>query len=260
VRKTTTIEATVRGIRSALITVALAWPILASTRGASQLATAGTPDPNASVRPAPFAPLSRAGRSQGPNFFGEIVSTDARRVADWAIASRDNDGLPFVIIDKIRAKVFVFDNVGRLRGATFALLGRAHGDDTVAGIGNRKLSAIRPEERTTPAGRFVAALGHDFKQDILWIDYGNSISLHRVITGDPGDHRFQRLATPSPLDKRISYGCINVPVEFYEQIVVKTFTGTNGIVYILPETKTIEDVFPISGSADSAIANETSGR
>jgi hypothetical protein len=253
----TTIQSAVRGIRSVLVAIALVWPILAATRGTSQLATA---DPNASVRPPPFAPLPHTGRSQGPNFFGEVVSNDAKRVADWVVASRDNVGLPFIIIDKVQAKVFVFDNVGRLRGATLALLGRARGDDTVVGIGSRKLSAIRPEERTTPAGRFVAALGHDLKQDILWIDYGNSISLHRVISGDPGDNRFQRLATLSPLDKRISYGCINVPVEFYEQIVVKTFTGTNGIVYILPETKTIEDVFPITGSADSAIANETSGR
>lgn len=165
------------------------------------------------------------------------------------MASGDNHGLPIVIIDKIRAKVFVFDAGGQLRGAASALLGKARGDDSVPGIGNRKLSTIRPEERTTPAGRFVASLGHDFVQDILWIDYGASISLHRVIDGNPGDHRLQRLATTSPLDNRISYGCINVPVKFYEDVVVKTFTGTTGIVYILPEIKTIEDVFSISGGA-----------
>ena len=117
-------------------------------------------------------------------------------------------------------------------------------DDSAPGIGNRKLSTIRPEERTTPAGRFVAALGHDFKHDILWIDYGAAISLHRVIRGTPGDHRLERLATTSPLDKRITYGCVNVPVKFYEEVVLRTFTGTTGIVYILPEIKTIQDVFP----------------
>ncbi len=171
------------------------------------------------------------------------------------MASGDNDGLPFVIIDKIRAKVFVFDTGGRLRGATFALLGKARGDDSVPGIGSRKLSTIRPEERTTPAGRFVATLGHDFEQDILWIDYDASISLHRVVTGDPGDHRLQRLATISPLDKRISYGCVNVPVKFYEDVVLETFTGTTGIVYILPEIKTIRDVFSM---ADGAVGNGSS--
>jgi len=212
-------------------------------------------DPDASARHAPFASSSPAGQPRKANFLGEIASEDARRVADWVVVSGDNGGLPFVIIDKIRAKVFVFDNNGRLRGASLALLGKARGDDSAPDIGSRKLSTIRAEERTTPAGRFVATLGHDFKQDILWIDYGLSLSLHRVITGNPGDHRLQRLATASPLDKRISYGCVNVPVKFYEDIVLKTFTGTSGVVYILPEIKTIQDVFPISEGAAGAGGN-----
>ncbi len=166
------------------------------------------------------------------------------------MTSHDNNALPFAIIDKIRAKVFVFDKTGRLLGATLALLGMARGDNSVPGIGDRKLSAIRPQERTTPAGRFVADLGHDLGHDILWIDYSAAISLHRVIAGNPGDHRRQRLATASVLDKRISYGCINVPVKFYDDIVLKTFTGTSGIVYILPETKPIQDVFSLAGTAD----------
>ena len=194
-----------------------------------------------------FAASSSADQRQRADFLGEVASIDARRVADWAIVSGDNGGLPYVVIDKTRAKVFVFDSNGRLRGATFALLGKARGDDSFPGIGSQKLSTIRPEQRTTPAGRFVASLGHDLEQDILWIDYTTSISLHRVIRGTPGDHRLQRLATTSPLDKRISYGCINVPVKFFDNVVLETFSGTRGIVYILPEVKTIQEVFSISG-------------
>lgn len=171
-------------------------------------------------------------------------------------ASGDSHGMPFVIVDKVMAKAFVFDSTGRLLGAASVLLGRARGDDTVPGIGSRKLSTMGPEERTTPAGRFVASLGRDLKQDILWIDYKDSISMHRVIRGNPGDHRLERLATASPLDNRISYGCINVPVKFYEQVVLKTFTNTSGIVYILPEIKTIKDVFPAFVDADKAAGTD----
>ncbi len=185
------------------------------------------------------------GRPMQANFAGQLASTDARRVANWAVASRDNADLPFVVIDKAQAKVFVFDHTGLLQGATLALLGMARGDDSVPGIGNRKLGSMRPDERTTPAGRFMASLGNDLETDILWVDYGAAISLHRVIRGAPGDHRLQRLATPSPLDKRITYGCINVPVGFYDNVVRKTFAGTVGVVYILPEVKAINDVFPI---------------
>ena len=189
-----------------------------------------------------------AAAPEGPkraNFLEEPASEEARQVVDWVVSSGDNLSLPFVIVDKTGAKVFVFDSKGQLRGATPALLGLARGDDSVAGIGDRELSSIRPEERTTPAGRFVATLGQNLgEQDILWIAYDAAISLHRVITTSPKERRLQRLASASALDNRISYGCINVPAKFYDTVVSPDFTGTVGIVYILPETRSIRDVFP----------------
>ncbi len=176
------------------------------------------------------------------NFEQEHKSRDAQHVADWVVDSGNNQGMPFVIVDKRDAKVFVFYADGRLRGAARCLLGMARGDDSVPGIGDRELSDIRPEERTTPAGRFVASLGYNFhKQDVLWVDYDDAISMHRVIRTKI---RLKGLATPSPLDKRLSYGCINVPDKFYDNIVSPAFTGTKGIVYVLPETRSNSETFP----------------
>ncbi|MGA2400386.1 MAG: hypothetical protein ABSG91_01615 [Syntrophobacteraceae bacterium] len=180
------------------------------------------------------------------NFEREHKSRDAQHVADWVVDSGDNRGMPFVIVDKVDAKVFVFDADGRLSGAAPALLGLARGDDAIPGIGDRKLSDIRPEERTTPAGRFVASLGYNLHgKDILWVDYDGAVSLHRVITTNPKERRLQRLATPTPLDKRISYGCINVPAKFYDNVVSPAFTGANGIVYVLPETRSNSETFAL---------------
>ena len=179
------------------------------------------------------------------SFQGTPAANDVRQVADWVVDSGDNRGLPFVIVEKKDAEVFVFDPRGQILGAAPALVGLAPGDDSVPGIGDRPLADIRPEERTTPAGRFTASLGHDLgKLDVLWVDYADAISLHRVITTNPKERRLQRLATPTPLDNRISYGCINVPKSFFEHIVQPAFTGTNGIVYVLPEIKSMRDVFP----------------
>jgi len=178
------------------------------------------------------------------NFEREHKSRNARHVADWVVDSGDNRGMPFVIVDKMDAKVFVFDADVRLRGAAPALLGMAVGDDAIPGIGDREMSSLRPEERTTPAGRFVASLGYNFHgKDVLWVDYDGAVSLHRVITTNPRERRLQRLATPTPLDNRISYGCINVPAKFYNNVVSPAFTGTHGIVYVLPETRSNSEIF-----------------
>jgi hypothetical protein len=53
------------------------------------------------------------------------------------------------------------------------------------------------------------------------------------------------LATPTPSDNPISYGCINVPANFYNNVVSPAFAGTYGIVYVLPETRSISESFAL---------------
>jgi hypothetical protein len=183
-------------------------------------------------------------RPRRANFEHEHASAVAKHIADWIVDSGDSHNMPFVLVDKAGAKVYVFHADGRLRGASPALLGLAVGDDAVPGIGKRKLASIRPDERTTPAGRFLASMDHNLSGgDILWVDYDGAISLHPVITTNPKERRAQRLATPTPLDNRISYGCINVPAAFFKNVVSVAFKSTNGIVYVLPETRSAQTVF-----------------
>lgn len=221
-----------------------AQPALA-VEGAAQSAVSG---PGSIATQDAFAtktsPTAAPQDARRASFGQEHASPEARHVANWVIDSRDNRSLPFLIVDKSDARVFLFDASGKLRGAAPALLGLAQGDDAVPGIGNRKLSTIRPEERTTPAGRFVASLDKNlYGEEILWVDYDTAIALHRVITSNAKERRAQRLESSSPSDRRISYGCINVPVKFYENVVSPAFTGTDGIVYVLPETRSARQVF-----------------
>lgn len=177
--------------------------------------------------------------------FGNVFpSPESRQLADWVVDAQDNQALPFVIVDKAAARVFVFTASGRLQAAAPALLGLARGDDSEPGIGDLPLSRIPPAHRTTPAGRFVADLGRNTRgQDILWVDYANAISLHRVATGNARERRQERLNSPGIDDNRISYGCINVPVEFYERFIRPAFSQSSGIVYVLPETRPAQAVF-----------------
>ena len=235
-RRRTMVAVVADGLCVGLLVAALAFPQAVAARSLGLLSNANGPAPATE-------PLTESGPKRA-NFLGEPASDDTRQMADWVTASGDNRSLPFVIVDKVDARVFVFDDHGQLRGASRALLGLARGDDWAVGIGNRKMSSMRPEERITPAGRFVASLGHDTNgHDILWVDYADAIALHRVVTSNPKEHRLQRLASPSPLERRISYGCINVPAQFYDGVVIPAFTGRQGIAYILPETRSIGQVF-----------------
>ena len=222
---------------SALVLGTFLTPAAAQNLSPGPIAYPGS-DPSVATPEIASAPAKLA------NFVQEESTPESRKLADWVVDSANNTNLPFIIIDKVNAKAFVFDAQGQLKGATSVLLGLAVGDDSVPGIGQRKLSSIRPDERTTPAGRFVASLDRDIhNKEILWVDYDTAVSLHAVVKGTPKERRAERLASPSPLDKRISYGCINVPVKFYEKVVSPIFTGTNGIVYVLPETRSAKEVF-----------------
>jgi hypothetical protein len=156
----------------------------------------------------------------------------------------DNHKAPFIIIDKTQARLWLFSAAGQPMGDTPVLLGLAKGDNSVPGIGDRAMKDIRPHERTTPAGRFMAEAGRNADgEDIFWIDYDAAVSMHRVRATNPSERRLQRLATPSPADNRISYGCINVPAQFYNQRIQPALASQHGVVYVLPESMPLQSMF-----------------
>jgi hypothetical protein len=161
-------------------------------------------------------------------------------VASWAVASGDNQNLPFVVVDKIASTLFVFDAQGTVQASTPVLLGLTRGDHSMPGVGTRPIAQLRAVDRTTPAGRFVGTPGKNIHgEEIIWIDYDAALSIHRVRAGPPGERRLERLASSTTADNRISYGCVNVPLQFYHQVIAPTF-ARKGIVYILPETAAVQ--------------------
>jgi hypothetical protein len=174
----------------------------------------------------------------------EQVSTDVRFVANWIADSRDNGYRDFIIVDKKSARLHTFDANARLRQSSAILLGSASGDDSVPGIGSKPIAQVRPSERTTPAGRFVGQRGRNTAgEDVIWVDYDAAVSMHRVRATNAKERRLERLVTPTINDKRISYGCINVPTAFYEAHINPLFRAARAIIYILPEVRTTQQVF-----------------
>lgn len=168
---------------------------------------------------------------------GNAAQGDAQRLASAAVAAGDNKSGQFAVVDKQLARVFVFKADGALLASSPVLLGLAHGDHSVPGIGERKMSEIKPEERTTPAGRFASEPGRNLSgEDIVWVDYDAAVSMHRVRPTVKAERRLERLATATAADNRITFGCINVPTRFYDVYVKPALGDRQGVVYVLPET------------------------
>jgi hypothetical protein len=173
------------------------------------------------------------------------LSEAAARVSAWVAAAHDNGPLPYIIIDKQAAALFLFDRNGAPRGETPVLIGVGVGDDSSPGVGAKTLAEIGPAERTTPAGRFLAKYGRAFGHThVLWVDYTDSVAIHAVITTHKEEHRIERLLSPTPDDNRITLGCINVGADFYSRQVRSLFARNGGVVYVLPDTKSLDEVFP----------------
>ncbi len=192
------------------------------------------------------AQLSRQHSSPGrlPDFGQEKPSQDVRHIANWSFVTGDHAGKAVVILDKREAKVYTLEPGGRLVASTPVLLGSAIGDRAIPGIGDKPLKDIRAEEKTTHAGRFVAEPGFNTDgEDVIWVDYGAALSMHRVRANNASERRLERLASPMQEDNRISYGCINVPVSFYERVLSPLVRKTGAVIYVLPETRTVQEVF-----------------
>lgn len=202
--------------------------------------------PSAPTQSAPQIAQSQPPAAPPPRLadFGDVkVSPDVKLVANWAAYTRDNGGRSFVVVDKKLARVYVFDPQGRLKADAPALLGEYVGDDSAPGVGDKPLWALKPWEKTTQAGRFVAEIGENsHKQDVVWVNYDLALSMHRVIKGLPKEHRAQRLASATYKDNRISNGCINLPIPFYEKVLAPTVRQTGAVIYVIPEVKSIQKV------------------
>src|SRR5688572_2509041 len=183
----------------------------------------------------------------------EAPESSVARVRDYVIGGGHNAQRQFIVIDKQRARLFVFSTRGKLEAESPILLGAARGDFSVPGIGERRLADIKPHEKTTPAGGFFSRPGQNLAgEDVIWLDYEASVSMHRVRATNPTERRLERLASETSLDNRISYGCINVPKQFYERRVRPVFRADGAWVYVIPETMPVERL-TAEGSSPSVL-------
>ena len=234
------------------------WPVPAAAKLSSSPASQSAATPAPPAQPAAAPPVGQ------PFAVAATASLELDRITRWIAETRNNSGLPYLVIDKVGAKVLAFDGAGRLQATAPVLLGMARGDKMLAS-NDATMEQMPPSVRITPAGRFVSRLGIDSKgKELLVLDYAASLSLHPVALDKPKERRAERLNSETPDDNRISFGCINVPTAFYRTVVSPAFNGTKGIVYVLPETSSptayfgLESAGTLASGAQAAPAASTS--
>lgn len=222
---------------------------------ASGVGQAGVPTPMpltapalAPAAPPPLVALEFSGIQTAPPVPAppgrlQAAPSEVQSVVQWVATSHDNAGLPFLVVDKVNARAYAFTPAAQLKATAPVLLGRGRGDVMLV-PNDAPMSAIPPEKRITPAGRYKSWLVKDSHGvQVLSIDYDAAISMHIVVPGTPAEKRAARLASVTADDNRVSFGCINVPPGFFTQVVGPDFTPAKGIVYILPETRSAAELF-----------------
>lgn len=140
-------------------------------------------------------------------------SAEVRQIAAWAIQENDHAGLPFVVIDQARGRVFAFDAKGRLAGSTPILRNPEWADDGAA------------------PGRFVADTRRSGRAGaIVWANERDTLS---VLAAPPAWKR-----QPEPVQYHRSHGhgrSLHVTGEFYRQHL-QAFRQHAGVAYVLPGT------------------------
>lgn len=185
-----------------------------------------------------------AGRADA-DFERQRPSADARETAEWVRQSGDAAGRPYLIVDKKDARLYVFEAGGRLRAATPILLGSAPGDESLPGVGERaQAGELSAQDRTTPAGRFETHPGRNLDgEHVIWFDYDAALAIHRLRPGRAHNIRSARLESSQPQERRVSLGCVVVPVAFYLEVIEPLLGTRRGVVYVLPETQPARELF-----------------
>jgi len=203
--------------------------------------------PVAPPPPPPPIPLEFSGIQTAPPVPAPLdrvqsASPEVLATLQWVAASKDNAGLPFIVVDKVNARIYAFNPRAELKATAPVLLGMGPGDVALVPQ-DAPMSAIPPAKRITPAGRYPSKLVNDGHKIVLLVDAANLITIHPVAKGTPAQRRAERLASVESDDNRISFGCINVPPAFFSSVVDPDFRPARGIVYILPEKTTAGQLF-----------------
>jgi hypothetical protein len=176
-------------------------------------------------------------RAQEPEKLAEAVqsalehkaaSPQVRGFAQWVLATHDNAGQPFIVVDKAQARVYAFGPLGQLRATAPVILGAARADDSVP--------------PATPAGRFTKdSIQQPGAGGMAWSREGVQLLVHPLPAFVAAGDELQLLGSPGLEARRTSEGTIHVAAGFWREHI-DPLRSAASIAYVLPEAQQVEAV------------------
>jgi hypothetical protein len=158
----------------------------------------------------------------------------ARLTANWIMASGAHEGRSFLVADKNAGTLYAFGSDGKLIEQTAALYGESKADELTPEQWKVSVDKMRTADKVTPAGRWTVGLQPDSERGwTMDFEGGEGLAIHAVYLGNPKETRAQRLVTETAEDNFITYGCINVPKDYFERVLKPNFGDKHGL-FIIP--------------------------
>ena len=166
------------------------------------------------------------------------LSSNALKVVNW-IAANSTGNEVSLVLDPAVGKLYVMKG-RRIVDDSPALYGKAGIGAIDQTILNSSVEQTTEEMKVTPAGRFPLKMvpSEEYGTAIDFLKGPNaSFAIHRVYLGNPSERRADRLANSDPKNKNISYGCVNVSSDFYDNVLSKLDLSGSAFAYLLPSSE-----------------------
>jgi hypothetical protein len=165
---------------------------------------------------------------------GRSLAPNVQKVVDW-IASQNRASELSLVLDPVTGRLLVMkgDKIVADAPALF-------GEEGVQGFDGDTA------RKATPAGKFALKMGAsgEYGTTLEFLRPANGdgyYAVHRVYLGNPKERREQRLASPGGADNNISFGCVNVSSDFYDNTLAKFDYSGSAYAYLLPSDVTQQD-------------------
>jgi hypothetical protein len=207
--------------------------------------TAGPACASGAVTPSMTAPLQAQVRSPG----SARPPEDVDAVARWLLQKGSNENKPFLIADKRRGFLYVFQPNGQLIVKAKALYGAARSDFITTEQANKAIGELSTTDMITPAGMFKINPYNSpaYGPALRFAMYERTnLLIHRA----PIQWRRNYLASAATNRSWVTYGCINVLPGLLDDVILPALKH-GGVLVVLPETTPAGQFFGIEDSVGS---------